>query len=210
MKKILIVLFVVFHLFSQAQTNTTGKLYIDDINRIYFQDIDLTYGACIAPKSSNIYGSVTNLSGSYFINRTIGFRSGVSLIMDMNNDTYLKMPALFAVRWKSVTSTSDSRMVEYHNFQDFFLNLFLNLFPHHYEVNIGNSLGYVFNSKYHFASSLDANFRMTYMIWRIGLNGNLGVNYLWTRNFVDKDNLVRKQFRPGWFVNLSAGLSFRF
>jgi hypothetical protein len=208
MKKILIVLFLVFHLFSQAQTNTDGKRYLDDINRIYFQDIDLTYGACIAPTSSNMYGSVTSLSGSYFLTRTIGFRSGVSLIMDMNSDTYLKMPALFAVRWKSVTS--DSHMVEYHDFSNFFLNLVLNLFPHHYEVNIGNSLGYVFNSKYHFASSLDANFRMTYMIWRIGLNGNLGVNYLLTRNFVDNDNLARKKFRPGWFVNLSAGLSFRF
>jgi hypothetical protein len=88
--------------------------------------------------------------------------------------------------------------------------LILLLIPVRGEINIGPSFGYAWDARRNFASSLDANFRMGFQFWRIVINGNLGINYLWTKNFVDTAPYNRHSVTPVWFVNLSAGASFRF
>jgi hypothetical protein len=197
----------------QAQTEfEITKSAVDNDNRLYFQDIAIENGLYTALVSDGILsdGIVTSLYSGYFLNHWLGARSGVSLIMDLKDDSpYIKIPCLIALRTpKFRLSTYDSE-----TFNDFLLNLFLSIIPTRFEVNAGPSFGYVLNNRRNFASSIDFNLRIGFQIWRIGIYGNMGANYLWTKNFVERSNYstgVNKRIRPVWYANLSGGLSFRF
>jgi hypothetical protein len=183
------------------------KPYIDD-NKLYYQDIVAEYGlyTAIAANSSLSDGFVTSLYSGYFLTHWFGVRPGVSVIMDLtDNSPYLKIPCLFAVRSPIVRTT----IAEADTFREHLFNLFLHILPMRYEFNIGPSLGYVWNNRRRFASSIDMNLRMEFQIWRIGIHGNMGVNCLWTKNFIDRDRMA-KNVRQAWYANFSIGASFRF
>jgi hypothetical protein len=212
----LFTLFLCLGIFVQAQTRIVNELDIDnehDINndnRWYFHDIALERGLYTATQSNGNMsdGRITSFYGSYFLTHNLGIRSGISLITDLtNNSPYVKIPCLFAIRSRTfhiLTPKAES-------FGEFLGNLFLAIIPSRYEINLGPSFGYVWNNQRNFASSIDLNFRMGFQIWRIGINGNMGINYLWTKNFVDKEFvMVNRQFRHAWFANLSLGVLFRF
>lgn len=210
----LLALFMCFCMFVQAQTELDAELDIDkehDIendNRRYFHDIALergTYFDATKLNSDLSDGFVTSIYGSYFLTHNLGFRSGISLITDLKNDSpYLKIPCLFAFR----TPTFHFSNWEAESFGEFLFSLFLAIMPTRCEVNLGPSIGYVWNNSRNFASSMDFNLRLGFQFWRIGINGNMGVNYLWTRNFVDRSSA--RNVRPPWFVGFSGGVSFRF
>jgi hypothetical protein len=200
-------------MFAQAQTQAETvnewyqERYLDDDNWLYFRDIALERGMYMAtgPSDDLSDGRITSLYGSFFLNNILGFRSGASLITDFE-DTFLKIPCLFALR----SPTFSGPNLESQNFGEFFRNLILYIIPKRCEINLGPALGYVWNNPRRWAFSIDGNFRLGLQFWRIGINGNIGVNYLLTKNFVDRDFLSAKTVRPAWFVNLSGGVSFRF
>jgi hypothetical protein len=204
-KVCLFALFMSFGTIVQAQTEIELKRYID---HWYFQDIALERGLYMAmTMSDNLSdGRITSIYSSYFLNHWFGLRPGVSLITDLRDSQYLKIPCLFAVR-----SPTFHMVLEPKSFREFLWSLFLCIMPTRWEVNVGPSLGYVWNNKRSLASSIDCNFRMGFQFWRIGINGNMGFNYLWTKNFVDRNIIAySRQIRPAWFANLSVGASFRF
>jgi hypothetical protein len=205
-KTVLLALFICYGAGVQAQTETEGKRYIDNDNWWYFQDIALEHGAYVSTISDHSMSdaSITSLYGSYFLTHNAGFRSGISLIVDESH--YLKIPFLFALR----TGTLRLSAGKSENLGEFLKSLIFLIIPARGEINIGPSLGYAWNARRNFASSIDANLRLGFQIWRIGINGNMGINYLWTNNFAGKKPHGRKSIDPVWFVNLSAGLSFRF
>ena len=171
-------------------------------------------------------GTIHTLHGSYFFRENFGFRSGISLISEIGGSDYYKIPVLFSARTKTFNRywniTSDNGLLH-----DFFLNVFLSLLPTRFEVNIGPSLGYIphYNSRAHYydfgrkvyydsfndfsiASSLDTNLRLSFQFWRICVNGNVGFNYLWTKNY--NVYQLSENIKPSWFTNTSIGVSFRF
>jgi hypothetical protein len=204
----LITLFMCFGLLTNAQTEfEIEEPYIDNDNKLYFQDIVSEYGSYTATtlNSSLSDGYIVSFYGGYFLTHWFGFRSGASLIMDLNdNYPYIKIPCLFAIR----TPTIHLSIAEPESFKEFLLGLFLYILPSRFELNVGPSLGYVWNNQRSLASSIDINLRMGFQFWRIGIHGNMGANYLWTKNFIDRDS--KKLSRPAWFANLSLGASFRF
>jgi hypothetical protein len=208
----LFVLFISFGALVQAQMDTEGELDIDkehDIendNRRYFHDIAFERGlyTVTAMNSDMSDGRITSLYGSHFFTHNLGVRSGVSLITDLKYSPYLKIPFLFAFR----TPKFHFSNWEAETFGESLRNLLLAILFTRCEINAGPSLGYVWYSQHNFASSIDLNLRMGFQFWRIGINGNMGINYLWTRNFVNKK--IKRQSGNAWFANLSAGVSFRF
>jgi hypothetical protein len=173
-----------------------------------------------------------SLHGSHFFNDKLGFRSGISFISEMDGSSmYLKIPLLFSFRTGAV-SFSENNDVEFESFQEILIDFLLNALPKRFEFNIGPSLGYMqprtdstrisldggewmlaetIETRHRFASTLDANMRMTYQIWRIGLNINVGISYLWTKNSRRHTYYpINSQSQPSWFANLGIGASFRF
>jgi hypothetical protein len=118
----------------------------------------------------------------------------------------MENPFLFAIRFRTFHFAHS----EYETFKEALQNLILCIIPARCEINMGPSLGYVWNAQRKFASSFDFNLRMGFQFWRIGINGNMGINCLWTKNFVDKKTVNRQSYRPAWYANLSIGGSFRF
>jgi hypothetical protein len=175
-------------------------------------------------------GSVTTLQGSCFLNNRFGLRSGVSCISELGgSDKYWKLPFLFAFRTGSDTSNAYDR-TEDDTFREYLFNWLLHVLPKRFEFNTGLSFGYItpegagYNPKEtalppletsdirrRFAFSSEANIRMTVPIGRFGLYVNLGVSYLWTKNYI---HTVYKpypdEFRSAWFANLAIGASFQF
>jgi hypothetical protein len=208
----LFTLFLCFGLFAQAQTDKENEWYsnhyMNNDNWIYFRDIALERGLYMAtvPIDDLSDGRITSLHGSYFLNNIFGFRSGVSLITDLNDDSpYLKIPFLLALR----SRTFQTSVVESETFKEFIRNLIWYIIPKRCEINMGPSLGYIWNNKPDWAYSIDSNFRIGFQFGRIGLNGNIGVNYLLSKNFIGSYFIYAKRSRPVWYVNLSAGFSFR-
>jgi hypothetical protein len=200
----LFVLFICFGAPVQAQMYN-----IENDNWRYFYDIAIERGLYTATTVNSNFsdGRITSIYGSYYFTHNRGIRSGISLITDLKDSPYLKIPFLFAFR----TPTFHFSNWEAETFRESLRNLFLSLMPTRCEINTGPSLGYVWNSQRNFASSIDLNLRMGFQFWRIGINGNMGVNYLWTRNFVTKKTKkVKGRSDNAWFVNLSIGMSFRF
>ncbi len=197
----------------------------------YFRDIGVEYGIYIPTEYNNLSnGSITNLHGGYFFNDKLGFRSGITLITGMEGSgNYWKIPFLFSVRTKTFNIEWNSD-AEYDNASDLLFNFLLFILPNSYELNIGPSLGYmtpknsityitqggaefseIYKINNRFASSIDANLRLSFQLGKICLNGNMGINYLLTKNydyhFFIPDDTAQK---PTWFVNLSVGVSYRF
>jgi hypothetical protein len=205
----------------------------DNDNFRYFYDIAVDVGSYMpmnaTAMSSFSDGSVISLSGSYYYNDKFGFRSGISYISGLYGcDKYLKVPFLFSFRTRTFHWLIDR---ESDNLRELLLDLLLLLLPTRFELNVGPSLGYINPSKYayytnirgndvlvqtadirsRFASSIDANARVTFQFWRICINGNIGFNYLLTNNFdyrIYSPNT--EKVNASWFLNASAGLSFRF
>jgi hypothetical protein len=211
-KAVFFAFFMCFGMLVQAQTEVVDELDLDtehnilDDNRRFFHDIALERGlyAATVMNGSLSDGRITSLYGSYFLTHNLGIRSGISLITDLNNSPYVKIPCLFAFRSPKFHFSNN----EPENFRQFLGTLFLMIIPVCFEANLGPSFGYVWNNQRSLASSLDFNCRLGFQFWRIGINGNMGVNYLWTKNFVDKE--TAKRLRHAWFANLSIGASFRF
>lgn len=212
----LLILFMCFGMLAHARKDTVNtwykERYMDNDNWLYFQDIALERGLYTATVSSDNLsdGLITSLYGSYFLNNIFGFRSGVSLITDLNSDSpYLKIPCLFAIRSRTFRISYD----ESDNFRDFWRNLFWNIMsaiPARFEINMGPSLGYIWDNQRSLAFSIDGNLRMGLQFWRIGIYGNMGLSYLCTKNFVDGNFMAKKRIRPAMFANISGGVSFRF
>jgi hypothetical protein len=204
----LLALFMCSGMMASAQTEMENERYINNDNWRYFKDIALESGLYASTSGVNNMtdGSITSLYGSYFPVHNMGFRSGVSYIMDINHSDYVKIPLLFAIR----SRTFHFSHTEYETFWETLRDLILCIMPARCEVNTGPSLGYVHNAQRKFAASLDLNLRIGFQFWRIGINGNMGINYLLTKNFVDKKTVNRQSSRPAWFANLSIGGSFRF
>jgi hypothetical protein len=209
-------MFAVMALSAQMDMETESGIHEQDVaiendNYRYFRDIVLERGLYMAminkPNSELSDGRITSLYGSYFIKHWLGFRSGASLIMDLKDDSpYLKVPCLIAVRTPRIR-------IELHDaetFSEYLTNLFLLFIPARFECNLGPSFGYVWNNRPAFAFSIDGNLRMGFQFWRIGLHGNMGFNYLWTKNFKGQESFgLRKYVRPYWYANMSFGMSFR-
>jgi hypothetical protein len=206
----IIILFICLGMIGKAQTNgfEIVEPYGDDDNKWYFQDISFEAGSYIPTTIGDLStGFITNLSSGYYFNHWFGVRSGVSVITDLDDySSYMKIPCLITFR----TPTVRLETLEVGTLRDGLVNLFLLFLPTRFEFNIGPSLGYVRNAQHRFASSIDANLRMGFQFWRIVIHGNMGVNYLWTKNFVDRDIIRGKRSRPAWYANLSVGASFRF
>lgn len=199
----------------------------------YFHDIAIENGLYIPTNEKTMSsGSIMSLHGSYFFTDKFGFRSGLSLISGMDgSDKYLKIPLLFSFRTEAV-SFAGGNDIEFESFREALINFLINVVPKRFEFNAGFSLGYMtpkadsthifndggklmlaktFEASRRFASSLDANMRMSYQIWRIGLNINIGINYLWTKNYNHHDYYpINSQSQPSLFANLGIGASFRF
>jgi hypothetical protein len=206
----LIILFTCLGAFLKAQTNglEITEPYRDNDNRRYFQDVSCEIGFYSANTTGDLSdGFIANISSGYFFNPWFGMRPGVSVITDLDDySPYVKIPCLIAFR----TPTTRLTIREPETIKEGLINLFLLLLPTRFEFNIGPSLGYAINNQHRFASSIDANLRMGFQFWRIGINGNMGLNYLWTKNFVERDFIRNKRIRPAWYGNLSVGMSFRF
>jgi hypothetical protein len=227
----IIILFFCIALTLQAQDPNTEK----NDNWKYFYDIAVESGIYNSI-GYHENGSILSVSGSYFYNDKFGFRSGVSLITGMEgSDKYWKIPMLFAFRTKTFKTDWDETFgysddINY-IFLDILTNVLVRVLPTRFEFNAGPSFGYLMpeysptyihqgdqlivsksiNAHSHFASSLDANMRMSFQFWRICLNVNLGANWLWTRNYEYMQYLpVQRTDKPAWFLNFGAGASFRF
>lgn len=229
-KKIRIIL-LFFCLALQIQQLSAQSYDTDNDNWRYFYDIALESGIYIPIENSFPSGSITSLSGSYFWNDKLGVRSGVSLITGMDgSDKYFKVPFLFSFRTRTFTSDWNSDE-DYENFGEMLVSLLLHVLPTRLELNIGPSFGYMtpgdsetytyINGKevlretadirHRFASSLDANARLSFQFWRICVTGNFGVNYLLTRNYDYRLYTPREEkHHPSWFANLGLGVSYRF
>ena len=208
---------------------------VEDDNQKYFYDIAVDAGLYIPMDEASDFagGSTINISGAYYFDNKWGVRSGLSLISDMEgSDAYLKVPVLFSYRTKLFQLNWDDSGSDTDDFSmsDFLLGIFFSLFPSRLEFNTGPSLGYMtsnpnfsyhyqngqaitsgtFGVKSQFAASWDANIRLSYQIWRIGITGSFGVNYLFTKNYQYRCFLPMETYEPKWFGNLSLGASFSF
>lgn len=200
------VLFMCYGVLVQAQQETLYERYMNDDNWTYLYDVMIERGlyASTTSNSNMSDGRITSLYGGCFLTHCMGFRSGISYITGLKDARYMKIPCLFALRTRTVRMPE----IETERFGDFLKNLFLSFIPVRYEVNFGPSVGYIWDERNSFASSIDFNFRMGFKFWRVVINGNMGVNYLWTKNFASRRTVGR--FRHIWFANLSTGASFRF
>ena len=201
----------------------------EDDNQKYFYDIAVDAGLYIPMDEAVGSGSITGISGAYYFNNKWGARSGLSLISGMEgSDRYWKVPMLLSFRTKMLPfdwNTDDFSLEEY------LFGLLLSLFPSYLEFNTGPSFGYMTanpgltlhykngqeiisetsNIKSQFAASWDANIRLSYQIWRIGITGRFGVNYLFTKNYQCYSfSPIYETYEPKLFGNLSIGASFRF
>jgi hypothetical protein len=230
----IIILFISICLNLQAQESKRDYDTEND-NWTYFYDIAVENGVYNSI-GHHENGSMFSASGSYFYNDKFGFRSGISLITGMEaSDKYWKMPVLFAFRTKTFKTDWGEPFGYSDDIGYFFLetltNVLVRILPTRFEFNAGPSFGYLtpeYSSTYtyqgdqlilaksvdarsRFASSLDANMRMSFQFWRICLNVNMGSNWLWTRNYEYTQYLPAKRTeKPSWFLNFGAGASFRF
>lgn len=202
----------------------------DNDNWKYFYDIAVESGTYVsAPLSRDNF--IVTLSGSYYWSSKYGVRSGISLITEANsNAKYIKVPVLLAFRTRTFTGGFDPDY-DYDNFGSTLAHFILSLLPTRFEFNIGISLGYITPETYSayttvngekvmfeslnihnpFAASLDANGRISFQFWRICVNGNLGINYLFTKNYNYRlYSPNEERYRPPWFINASLGFAFRF
>ena len=216
-----------------AQQSDTRYGTKNNDNWKYFYDIGFERGLYI-PTGNNNYqsGNSFTLTGGYFFTDKLGVRSGISLITDLDgSDYYWKVPLLFSFRTKTFQSyytMADENTL----LSDFLFNFFLNLLPKRIELNVGTSLGYMtpsdsysyiyrdgreiitesFDLSRKFASSLDANLRLSFPIWRFCLNVNMGISYLWTQNYTHKVfyPVAEEKIGPSLFGTLGVGATFRF
>ena len=205
----------------------------DNDNWLYFYDIAIEKGSYISMSSENDFVSdakIISILGSYFWTDKFGFRSGFSYIDGIyGSERYCKVPLLFSFRTRTFRWLLFDDEIE--SLQETLLKLLLLIVPTRFELNIGPSFGYITPNKYvhyttargnkvlsqtadlrsRFASSIDANARLSFQFWRICLNGNIGFNYLLTNNFDYRiHHPYKEKVNSSWFVNVSAGLSFRF
>lgn len=187
----------------------------------YLNDVALEAGKFFTADNNEYFdGSTVSLSTGYFPNAVAGFRSGISCITGIyGSEIYLKAPLLFALRTGHVLHDwLDVYGRDVYSLDFLFANILYALIPTALEFNAGTSLGYItpdseiskVSLTRRFASSLDLNLRINYQIWRFCLTGNMGVNYLWTKNYRYKPVFPHETAIPVWFVNISAGCSFRF
>ena len=198
-------------------------------NLRYFHDIAFDSGKYTPTDGSFSSGTMTSFSGSYFWNKEFGIRIGVSLITDLDgSDKYFKVPVLFSFRTRTFRWLFDH---EAETWRGALLEILLSLLPTRFEFNIGPSFGHITPQKsahytiengkeilrqtsdanYRFAASIDANIRIGFQFWRVCVNGNIGCNYLFTNNFDYRiHHPYKEKINSLWFLNASAGLSFRF
>ena len=240
-RRITLLLLILFpYLLTQAQQQEIylesypQKALDEDDNQKYFYDIAVDGGLYIPMDEASRLtgGSTTSISGAYYFNSKWGLRSGLSIISGMEgSDTYWKAPILFSFRTKTFPLNWGSSDDYTDDFKDFLFHFLLSLFPSRLEFNTGPSFGYMtsnpglayhyqneqevisetYNINNRFAASWDTNIRLSYQIWRIGITGSFGVNYLFTKNYQYHCFYpIDTTYEPKWFGNISMGASFRF
>ncbi len=237
MKKVamfsVILFFLSFSFVLQAQNASSGKSSPDNSDRKFFYDLGLETGLYVSTTDRDWpSGSILSFHGGYYWNDRFGVRSGLSFISGLEgSDRYYKVPLLFSFRIGPYQKEWDDRD-EYDNFGELLFAFLLHFLPTSLEVNAGTSFGsispdlseiYTINNKgkeilserswvsREFASSLDANLRLSFRFWRINLTGNMGINYLYTKNFHHTLYVPEEtRNRPCWFANLGLGASFLF
>jgi hypothetical protein len=201
----------------------------DNDNLEYFHDISLDRGVFM---TKSVSGTITTLHGSHFFNDKLGIRSGLSYVSEIpGSGSYWKAPVLFSFRTETFSSSIDKNE-EFDSFREYLIVFLVNILPKNLEFNLGASLGYMTpdnsatysyleggseilreTNEIHkrFASSLDGNVRISYPIWRFGLNFSMGASYLWTKNYIYKEYFpIRTEYQPALFGNFCIGISFRF
>ena len=197
-------------------------------NYRFFYDIGIERGLMIPIDGISLTeGTTFSITGSWFYQPSFGFRSGLTLINGFGaNSSYShwRVPILFAFRTRTFTNDFG----DWRSHPDYWslsfcerlwrgtTNFFLSLLPTRFEINAGTSLGAfsptdtgVSDISRRFASTLDANARLSFQFWRICVNGNFGISYLLTRN-VYSVNWHNEATRPAWFGNVGFGATFRF
>lgn len=168
----------------------------------------------------NIEASVYSLQGAYFFSNyeRFGIRSGISYYKGFEgSEYYIGIPLFASYR---IELNSSIYPVGY-SFGEIFRNFLINIIPKNIEFGVGPNLGYIQPDNYRqpmsyfidkrFALSIDANMRMTFRIWRLGLALNPTISYLTTKNFklIYPEN-KKLLSQPSFFFKGTVGLSFLF
>lgn len=212
-------------------TNFLFSANNDDKN--YFHDVSFDLG--VYPYINKVYqpnltGSVISFQNVNYLSDKIGFRTGISIINDLEgSDRLYSVPIYFAYR----TSTQRKFAIgPVSSIQELIIGVILGLIPRNCEFNIGTNIGFIdkdntkgflmidnkaFSNSYivknSFWSSIDGGVRLKYNIWRFGLVLSPGLSYSLTRNFIfdsDLPNDENNGLRPAMFFRFTGGISFRF
>jgi len=198
------------------------------------ETVSINYGIFPSVTSDELkpelFGNVVSADFAYFFYNRIGFRTGFSVIKDLEGtDGFYSVPLLFAYRTKVHREFYIGGDID--SFGDLIFKIILGLIPKHAEYNIGFNLGYInpdnnlglvsyndgpyykegFLTQNRFFTSADAGLRLTYRIYRFGIVLSPSASYVLTNNFeFYSEQGSNNGYSPDWFLKMTIGLSYRF
>ena len=202
-------------------------------DKYYFHDVSLDVGVYPFINKTfqpSLIGNIISVQNVNYLNEKVGFRTGFSLINDLEGSNALySIPIYFAYR----TSTQNAFVLgTVSSIQELIMGIIMGLFPRNYEFNIGANIGYIDkdksksyilidNNKYlnsyvvesPFWSTIDGGMRLNYKIWRFGIVISPGLSYSLTRNFRFESSLPNHNqngLKPSMYFRITGGISFRF
>lgn len=168
----------------------------------------------------------------YYFSPAIGLHSGVKISDNLEgSDRYFACPIYISAGKTFHPDGNHSITPDLSNGRDFIFSMLGALRPGRLAVYAGPTLGSIqpsssitmskaadgdlykngYTTDTHFALTLDAGIRASYMIWRFALDFNFGASYLATNNIRFESEIhPQNGYQPDWFVNISGGLSFHF
>lgn len=224
MRIFIITILLFFSVSSIAQQNE---------EKFFFHDISFEYGLFASLNSSryeNLVGWKYSLQTSYYFFNDMGFRTGVSLVNDLEGtNKFYSVPIQFVYR----TSIDKSFMIggSVDSFEELLFKIFLGLIPRQADYHCGINVGYIepdnnlglssinggewvqegYQTEQRFLTTLDLGLRLQYKIKRVGIIVAPSVNYVLSKNFkYYSETGYNNGYTPQWFLSMTMGLSYQF
>ena len=214
-------LFVTFSSFAQQD------------EELFFHDISFNHGLFASLNSGryeNLLGWKYSLQTSYYLFNDMGFRTGVSLVNDLEGTSkFYSVPIQLVYRTPIDKSFMIGGRVE--SIEELLFKIILGLIPRQADYHCGINIGYIepdnslglssvnggswtqqgYQTEQRFLATLDIGLRLQYKIKRIGIIVAPAVSYVLSENFkYYSETGYNNGYTPQWFLTMTMGLAYQF
>ena len=202
-----------------------------DKEKLYSRDISFDFGLFASLNThqyENLVGNKYSLQMAYIYHTRFGVRSGISLINDLEGtNKFYQIPVHLLYRSSVDKTFYMGGTID--SIDELIFKIILGLIPRQADYYMGINLGYNepdnrlstvsdndlvkagYYSEQRFVTTIDAGIRLNYKIKRVSIAAVPYVSYLITGNFkYYSPSGINHGYQPGWFMNISIGLSYRF